>query len=120
MQTVDSKGLITVDRPGLQEHKKCQYRSFWSTFGLSLTGCTVFARTDYQGPPLTNLVDIINHVKPTALLGLSTLRVSISLLPWVPYGEFCAYRMRSPKKSSRRWHRTTRVRLSSRFRIRCR
>jgi len=54
--TVDSKGLITADRPGLQEHKK------------------FFARTDYQGPPLTNLVDIINYVKPTALLGLSTLR----------------------------------------------
>ncbi|KAI9452431.1 hypothetical protein F5148DRAFT_502718, partial [Russula earlei] len=54
--TVDSKGLITADRPGLQEHKK------------------IFARTDYQGPPLTNLVEIINHVKPTALLGLSTIR----------------------------------------------
>jgi malate dehydrogenase (oxaloacetate-decarboxylating)(NADP+) len=34
-----------------------------------------FARTDYNGPPLTNLVDIINYVKPTALLGLSTIRV---------------------------------------------
>ncbi|TFY53175.1 hypothetical protein EVG20_g10236 [Dentipellis fragilis] len=55
--TVDSKGLITADRKGLQEHKK------------------FFARTDYEGQqPLTNLVDIINHVKPTALLGLSTLR----------------------------------------------
>jgi len=54
--TVDSKGLITADRKGLQEHKK------------------FFARTDYQGPPLTNLVDIINHVQPTALLGLSTQR----------------------------------------------
>ncbi|KJA24089.1 hypothetical protein HYPSUDRAFT_136842 [Hypholoma sublateritium FD-334 SS-4] len=54
--TVDSKGLITADRAGLQEHKK------------------YFARTDYQGPPLTKLVDIINHVKPTALLGLSTMR----------------------------------------------
>jgi malate dehydrogenase (oxaloacetate-decarboxylating)(NADP+) len=54
--TVDSKGLITADRPGLQEHKK------------------FFARADYHGPPLTNLVDIINHVKPTAVLGLSTIR----------------------------------------------
>ncbi|KAG8214458.1 hypothetical protein J3R82DRAFT_9481 [Butyriboletus roseoflavus] len=52
--TVDSKGLITADRKGLQEHKK------------------FFARTDYKGPQLTNLVDIINHVKPTALFGLST------------------------------------------------
>ncbi|EAU86040.2 malate dehydrogenase [Coprinopsis cinerea okayama7 len=54
--TVDSKGLITADRKGLQEHK------------------IFFARTDYQGPPLTNLVDVINYVKPTALLGLSTVR----------------------------------------------
>ncbi|THH06802.1 hypothetical protein EW146_g9498 [Bondarzewia mesenterica] len=54
--TVDSKGLIAAGRQGLQEHKK------------------FFARTDYEGPPLTNLVDIINYVKPTALLGLSTIR----------------------------------------------
>ncbi|KAI0055856.1 malate dehydrogenase [Artomyces pyxidatus] len=54
--TVDSKGLITADRKGLQEHKK------------------FFARTDYEGPPLTNLIDIINYVQPTALLGLSTMR----------------------------------------------
>ncbi|KAG5648302.1 hypothetical protein DXG03_004874 [Asterophora parasitica] len=54
--TVDSKGLITADRKGLQEHKK------------------FFARTDYDGPPLTNLLDIMKYVKPTALLGLSTIR----------------------------------------------
>ncbi|KAF9013444.1 malate dehydrogenase [Cyathus striatus] len=54
--TVDSKGLITADRKGLQEHKK------------------YFARADYEGGPLTNLADIINYVKPTALLGLSTIR----------------------------------------------
>uniref|UniRef100_A0A8H7XQX1 Malic enzyme n=1 Tax=Psilocybe cubensis TaxID=181762 RepID=A0A8H7XQX1_PSICU len=54
--TVDSKGLITADRKGLQEHKK------------------YFARTDYQGPPLTSLIDIIEYVKPTALLGLSTIQ----------------------------------------------
>ncbi|KAJ3821861.1 malate dehydrogenase [Lentinula raphanica] len=53
--TVDSKGLITADRKGLQEHKK------------------FFARTDYQGPALTNLADIVRNVKPTALLGLSTI-----------------------------------------------
>ncbi|KAI6027374.1 hypothetical protein BKA83DRAFT_8252 [Pisolithus microcarpus] len=58
--TVDSKGLITADRKGLQEHKK------------------FFARTDYEGPALTNLVDIINYVKPTALLGLSTLKNAFS------------------------------------------
>jgi len=54
--TIDSKGLITADRKGLQEHKK------------------YFARTDYEGPPLTHLTDIIRYVKPTALLGLSTIR----------------------------------------------
>ncbi|KAF5389301.1 hypothetical protein D9757_003466 [Collybiopsis confluens] len=53
--TVDSKGLITADRKGLQEHKR------------------FFARTDYQGPPLTNLTDIVRYVNPTALLGLSTI-----------------------------------------------
>ncbi|KAG6814269.1 hypothetical protein H0H92_015384 [Tricholoma furcatifolium] len=62
--TVDSKGLITADRKGLQEHKK------WFTHESEID----FARTDYQGPPLTNLVDIIEYVKPTALLGLSTIR----------------------------------------------
>ncbi|KAK7469109.1 hypothetical protein VKT23_003600 [Stygiomarasmius scandens] len=54
--TVDSKGLVTADREGLQEHKK------------------FFARTDYQGPPLKKLADIVEYVRPTALLGLSTLR----------------------------------------------
>jgi hypothetical protein len=49
-----------------------------------LTRSAVLPRTDYQGPPLTNLVDIINHVKPTALLGLSTIRVSISLFSLCP------------------------------------
>jgi hypothetical protein len=34
-----------------------------------------FARTDYQGPPLTSLIDIIEYVKPTALLCLSTIHV---------------------------------------------
>jgi malate dehydrogenase (oxaloacetate-decarboxylating)(NADP+) len=33
-----------------------------------------FARTDYDGPAMTNLTKIINYVKPTALLGLSTIR----------------------------------------------
>jgi len=85
-----------------------------------LTSVSVFARTDYQGPPLTNLVDIINHVKPTALLGLSTTRVSISLTPGFPLVSFCAYRMRLQKTSSMQWRRTTRVRLSFRCRTRCR
>lgn len=39
----------------------------------------VFARTDYNGPPLTNLLDIIDHVKPTALLGLSTIKAGVGV-----------------------------------------
>ncbi|TFK73535.1 hypothetical protein BDN72DRAFT_814535 [Pluteus cervinus] len=53
---VDSQGLVYNDRGPLAEHKK------------------VFARNDYHGPPITNLLDIIAHVKPTALLGLSTTK----------------------------------------------
>lgn len=37
-----------------------------------------FSRDDYQGPPMTNLLDIIAYVKPTALLGLSTITVAIA------------------------------------------
>jgi hypothetical protein len=36
-----------------------------------------FSRSDYSGPPLTNLTEIIKYVKPTALLGLSTIQVVI-------------------------------------------
>jgi malate dehydrogenase (oxaloacetate-decarboxylating)(NADP+) len=52
---VDSQGLVYTARGRLAEHKKA------------------FARIDYQGPPITNLMDIIAFVKPTALLGLSTI-----------------------------------------------
>ena len=45
------------------------YLNFGIELGLD------FARTDYEGPPLTSLLDIVQYVKPTALLGLSTLRV---------------------------------------------
>jgi len=34
-----------------------------------------FSRKDYTGPPIKKLIDVINHVKPTALLGLSTAKV---------------------------------------------
>jgi len=54
--TVDSQGLITADRKNLAAHK------------------LFFARKDYHGPPVKDLVEIINLVKPTALLGLSTIR----------------------------------------------
>ncbi|KAF8196005.1 hypothetical protein BJ912DRAFT_955866 [Pholiota molesta] len=52
---VDSQGLVYDARGGLAEHKK------------------FFSRDDYQGPPMTNLLDIIDYVRPTALLGLSTI-----------------------------------------------
>lgn len=59
----------------------------------------VFARTDYNGPQLTNLVDIINHVKPTALLGLSTLKVGI--VQCVALVMLTRFRTRSQRTSSR-------------------
>jgi len=54
--TVDSQGLVTANRASLPEHKK------------------FFARRDYTGPPLKNLVEIIELVKPTALVGLCTIK----------------------------------------------
>jgi malate dehydrogenase (oxaloacetate-decarboxylating)(NADP+) len=53
---VDSQGLIFDERGPLAEHKK------------------FFSRRDYTGPKMTNLLDIISFVKPTALLGLSTVK----------------------------------------------
>ncbi|KIY66306.1 malic enzyme [Cylindrobasidium torrendii FP15055 ss-10] len=52
---VDSQGLVFDARGKLAEHKK------------------VFSRHDYQGPPMKNILDIIDYVQPTALLGLSTI-----------------------------------------------
>ncbi|KAF2720986.1 hypothetical protein K431DRAFT_285248 [Polychaeton citri CBS 116435] len=54
---VDSQGLVTSDRPGraLAEHKK------------------YFARDDNEGKQVENLEDVIEYVKPTILMGLSTI-----------------------------------------------
>ncbi|KAI0761287.1 malic enzyme [Trametes elegans] len=52
----DSQGLIFDGRGPMAEHKK------------------YFSRKDYNGPPMTDLTDIVNHVQPTALLGLSTTK----------------------------------------------
>ncbi|KAF5378751.1 hypothetical protein D9615_006974 [Tricholomella constricta] len=52
---IDSQGLVFDDRGPMAEHKK------------------FFSRKDYSGPPITDILDIIEHVKPTALLGLSTI-----------------------------------------------
>lgn len=51
--------------------------SYWSAI---LNFGPDFARTDYEGPSLTSLLDIVQYVKPTALLGLSTIKVRGSLL----------------------------------------
>ncbi|TFK92520.1 malic enzyme [Polyporus arcularius HHB13444] len=53
---VDSQGLIFDGRGPMAEHKK------------------YFSRTDYQGPPMTDLTEIIKLVRPTALMGLSTTK----------------------------------------------
>ncbi|KAI8377631.1 uncharacterized protein BYT42DRAFT_614297 [Radiomyces spectabilis] len=53
---VDTKGLITTDRGDkLAQHK------------------VYFARDDNDGQQYKSLVDIINYVKPTALIGLSSV-----------------------------------------------
>jgi len=57
---VDSQGLVYEKRGRLAEHKK------------------YFARRDYDGKPLTDLLDVIAYVKPTALLGLSTITGAFS------------------------------------------
>jgi malate dehydrogenase (oxaloacetate-decarboxylating)(NADP+) len=75
---VDSQGLVYDARGRLAEHKKCMVfsqrysRNFW------LMANTIdFSRDDYQGPPMTDLLDVIEYVRPTALLGLSTITVAI-------------------------------------------
>ncbi|KAJ7167426.1 hypothetical protein C8R43DRAFT_985266 [Mycena crocata] len=52
---IDSQGLVYTARGRLAEHKE------------------YFARRDYTGPPITDLLDILEYVKPTALMGLSTM-----------------------------------------------
>ncbi|KAJ6603408.1 malic enzyme [Mycena vulgaris] len=57
---VDSQGLVYTARGRLAEHKK------------------YFARDDYSGPPITDLLSVLAHVKPTALIGLSTISGAFS------------------------------------------
>lgn len=38
-----------------------------------------FSRDDYEGPPITDLLQILDHVRPTALVGLSTIGVRLLL-----------------------------------------
>lgn len=53
---VDSQGLVTLDRPGtLAEHK------------------VYFAREDNQGKQYKTLEEVVEHVRPSVLMGLSTI-----------------------------------------------
>lgn len=79
---VDSQGLVYDARGRLAEHKKCTL-SPYNDRSSNLTDdylTTDFSRNDYQGPPMTNILDIIDYVKPTALLGLSTITVIMPAL----------------------------------------
>ena len=42
---------------------------------LNLAPHPDFSRKDYTGSPIKKLIDVIDYVKPTALLGLSTVKV---------------------------------------------
>jgi malate dehydrogenase (oxaloacetate-decarboxylating)(NADP+) len=75
----DSQGLIYDLRGPMADHKKCRPSLFPSIQYFLMTGNVDFSRKDYNGPPLTNLTDIIEYVKPTALFGLSTIKVIIPI-----------------------------------------
>jgi malate dehydrogenase (oxaloacetate-decarboxylating)(NADP+) len=72
---VDSKGLIFDSRGPMADHKKCRPSSASSGIRFLTAGDVDFSRKDYNGPPFTNLTEIIEYVKPTALFGLSTIKV---------------------------------------------
>src|SRR6266550_5920182 len=73
---VDSQGLVYNSRGRLADHKKCRSSVVPCPCIDPLSLLSDFSRTDYQGPPITDLEEIITYVKPTALLGLSTISVS--------------------------------------------
>jgi malate dehydrogenase (oxaloacetate-decarboxylating)(NADP+) len=75
---VDSQGLIFDSRGPMAAHKKCKLAISLAVRYLMTFRDSDFSRSDYSGPPLTNLTEVIKYVKPTALLGLSTIKV---LLP---------------------------------------
>jgi malate dehydrogenase (oxaloacetate-decarboxylating)(NADP+) len=75
---IDSQGLVYDSRGRLAEHKKCMLSNFLLSHAMvELTTRKDFSRKDYEGPPITNILDIIDYVKPTALLGLSTIHVRL-------------------------------------------
>lgn len=115
---VDSQGLVYDGRGALAEHKKSKtYLCLCATIVSVLINLSpVFSRKDYHGPPMKNLVEIIDYVKPTALLGLSTIKVrsspSIILVNQILIN-LGRYRARSTNPSSRRWQLSTPGRSSS-------
>lgn len=74
---VDSQGLVYDNRGPMAEHKKRKsaHHCMIYTISYSLIRHPVFSRKDYSGPPMKDLVQIIETVQPTALLGLSTIKV---------------------------------------------
>ena len=76
--------------------------------------CEDFSRKDYEGPPITNILDIIDYVKPTALLGLSTIPVCIPMLYRLSILMiFLLIRVHSALLLSKRWLHSTHDLLSS-------
>lgn len=72
---VDSRGLVYVGREEVADYKMCMSPFLWRD-GLHLTSCAIdFARRHYTGLPMKDLAEIVKYVKPTALLGLSTITV---------------------------------------------
>ncbi|KAG1814218.1 malate dehydrogenase [Suillus variegatus] len=62
---VDSRGLVYVGWEEVADYKMD---------GSHLTGYAIdFARRHYTGLPMKDLAEIVKYVKPTALLGLSTI-----------------------------------------------
>ena len=100
---VDSQGLIFDSRGPMAEHKKCRPSSVSGHSIFFMTGDVDFSRKDYNGPPLTNLTEIIEYVKPTALFGLSTIKVIVHNIYLGPLLMF--RRAPSVKRSSKRWQR---------------
>lgn len=65
---------MTVEDLLLSTKNASQIHIEWTS---SLMFVADFSRSDYSGPPLTDLVEIIEYAKPTALLGLSTIKVAL-------------------------------------------
>jgi malate dehydrogenase (oxaloacetate-decarboxylating)(NADP+) len=74
---VDLEGLVYNARGRLPEYKKCMLLFSLFPSWMYSSSKPDFSRDDYSGPPMTNLLDIIDYAKPTALFGLSTVTVNL-------------------------------------------